>query len=121
MLDDEVEVAELVAEVLSRDGHDVAVAHSGAEGLSRISERDFDIVLSDFRMPNIDGQGLFNELERSRPDMIRRLGFMTGDKLSADVSASLQRAGRPHIEKPILPDDLRDLIRRVIDDGGRKP
>ena len=114
VVDDEVEVAELVAEVLLNDGHDVVVAHSGNEGLRAISGRRFDIVLSDLRMPDLDGPGLLRALQRERPELVARIAFMTGDKLSPDVEAFLKGSTRPHIEKPISPGDVRALIQRVL-------
>ena len=115
VVDDEVEVAELVAEVLINDGHAVAVAHSGSEAMQAIEGRGFDVVLSDFRMPNMDGPGLLRALRRERPELVASLAFMTGDKLSPDVDRVLKTSGRPYIEKPITPDDVRALVQQVME------
>ena len=55
MVDDEVEIAQMVREVLNRDHHQVAVATSGREALERLAEHPVDLILSDLRMPDLDG------------------------------------------------------------------
>jgi PAS domain S-box-containing protein len=110
VLDDEQEVAEMIAEILRRDGHRVALAASGRIGLSLIEQQTFDVILSDLRMPDLDGQELYRILEKRWPAAVSALAFLTGDTLSASVKAFLDEAGRPYLEKPLLPEDVRELM-----------
>ena len=113
VIDDEADVAEILADILHNDGHRVEVAESGEAALVRITERDFDVILSDLRMPGLDGPSLYRIIEKRKPELLPRLAFITGDTMSPRIKKFLRGAGRPHIEKPITPQEVRDLVRLV--------
>lgn len=115
VIDDEVEVAEILSEILEVEGHEVAVANSGEAALERLAKSHYDIVLSDLRMPGLDGPRLFEIFEDERPDLVSRTAFITGDSLSPGIQAFLDEVGRPFIEKPITPDEVRGLIREMTE------
>lgn len=114
--DDEPEVAGMLAEVLRESGHRVEVVHSGQAALRCIEARAFDVVLSDLRMPGLDGPALHAALERTSPELVARLAFITGDTMDGRMREFLERAGRPFLEKPIRPDEVRALVAAI---GGR--
>lgn len=114
VIDDEPEVAEVVETILERDGFRVTRADSGAAALTALSQQSFDVILSDLRMPGLDGCRLFDHLAAERPDLLQRLGFVTGDTVSPDARRFLERAQRPVVEKPISPQDIRTLVRRLL-------
>ncbi|MBS2032297.1 MAG: response regulator [Deltaproteobacteria bacterium] len=58
IVDDDLDLAELLAEVLAQEGHEVRVAHDGEDGLARLTERRPDVVLLDVEMPQLDGPGM---------------------------------------------------------------
>ena len=66
-----------------------------------------DLILSDLRMPDLDGPGLHRELAASSPELARRMVFVTGDVLTPETATFLARTSLPVIEKPIDPYDLR--------------
>jgi CheY-like chemotaxis protein len=111
VVDDELEIAQMVREVLNRDHHQVAVATSGREALERLAEHPVDLILSDLRMPDVDGPTLHRELAARRPDLARRMVFVTGDVLAPETARFLAETGLPVIEKPIDPYDLRLKVR----------
>lgn len=67
MVDDEAEVRGLLADLLAAAGQLVETVANGAEALDRLRERRYDLVLSDVRMPEPDGPGLYREIERRHP------------------------------------------------------
>ena len=101
------------SDILDIDGHRVVVANSGHAALKEIENGDFDVILSDLRMPEMDGQTLFRLLKSRSPDAVERVAFITGDTLSPSARKFLDGSGRPYIEKPITPDDLRGLVERL--------
>jgi len=115
VIDDEPEVAQLIADILELDGHATVMADNGRTALELLGAQDFDIILSDLRMPGFDGPWLFGQMQESRPELLDRIAFITGDTLSGDIAAFLQQAGRPFIEKPITPDDVRKLVSSLIE------
>ena len=110
VVDDEVEVADLLQEVLQSRGHHVATAGNGHVALDRLGERSYDLILCDVKMPVLDGPRLHGEIERRYPGLERRILFMTGDSLSADVRQFIERSGMPILAKPF---DPADVIRAI--------
>jgi CheY-like chemotaxis protein len=70
----------------------------------------FDVVLSDFKMPDMNGETFFRAMEAIAPHNAAHTGFITGDAMGVDVRRFLSTAKRPWIEKPIMRDELLDLI-----------
>ena len=126
VVDDELEVAHTLHDLLSRDGHTVYTADSGREAVDLLGRQSVDVVLSDLRMPGMDGPELYHAVADRWPHLVRRLGFITGDTLSAGAAHFLDKAERPYLEKPFTPDELRDLVDKLIssdddaDDGSRQ-
>jgi len=114
VIDDEPDVAELISDILAIDGHAIEMAKSGRVALSILERDSFDVILSDIRMPDVDGPELFAILTNSGSDMAARIAFITGDTLSKDVESFLASCGRPYIEKPITPNDVRELVAVVV-------
>ncbi|WP_157020318.1 PAS-domain containing protein [Mesorhizobium xinjiangense] len=114
VVDDEKEVGDLVADVLALDGFDVVVARSGEEALKLLEKNSFSLILSDLKMPNIDGRRLFEHICRQYPADVERLAFLTGDTISPDAGAFLVASKRPYLEKPVRPDELRAFVARMI-------
>jgi two-component system NtrC family sensor kinase len=110
VVDDEREIVELLREILELAGHTVTVADSGEIALSLLASAEFDLVLSDVRMPGMDGIILY-EMVRSRyPQLLPRLAFITGDTLSSNVAQFLQRTGIAHLAKPFAPREVHALV-----------
>ncbi len=121
VVDDEADVREALAEILAGSGHRVAVAASGREALERMAWERFDVVLTDIRMPDLDGRGLYREIERRWPERTAQVVFVTGDTLTSALRAFAEESGRPVIEKPFLPGDVRRIIEEVLAGAERKP
>jgi PAS domain S-box-containing protein len=114
VVDDEVEIAQMVSEVLNRDHHEVSVARSGRQALEHLAAHPADLILSDLRMPDLDGPALHRELASSSPDLARRMVFVTGDVLTPETARFLAETSLPVIEKPIDPYDLRLKVRAYL-------
>ena len=114
MVDDEKEVGELIADVLRRTGFKVVVAGSGEEALRQLKKRTFALILSDLKMPNMDGRRLFSHISDFHPAEVSKLAFLTGDTISPEAQAFLRATKRPYLEKPIKPSDLRSFVSRLV-------
>ena len=114
VIDDEPEIVTTLAEILVGDGHEVVTAASGTEALEILGSEQFDVVLSDIRMPELDGQALFDRLQSNTLQPPGRIGFVTGAGLGDGVVQFLNRTGAPWIEKPFTPEDIRSLVERIM-------
>ena len=81
-VDDESMIGELVAQILrSQLCCAVTTAKNGEEALVALERHDFDLILVDYVMPNMDGGELYRKLEEDYPEVLPRLMFITGDIL----------------------------------------
>ena len=112
VVDDDVELATVLAAALRADHHEVEIAANGVEALALLARSRFDVILSDVRMPKLDGPGLYRELQQHHPDMLDRVVFVTGDILGRETAAFLERTRVAHLTKPF---DIKQ-VRRVVDD-----
>jgi PAS domain S-box-containing protein len=114
VVDDESAVAEVLAEMLREDGHVVDIAGSGTAALRKLEEGSYDLVFSDIKMPELDGPGLYEQVEKRHPQLVGRFVFLTGDSLSAETSGFLQSTGSPSLEKPFRMDQVQQVLREVL-------
>jgi signal transduction histidine kinase len=110
VVDDEPDVADLLAEALSLDGHRVEAVNSGAAALNRILARDYDLVFSDMKMPGMSGADLYDEVARRGRGTERRFVFVTGDTMNPTTRQFLERTGSPSLTKPFDIDEIRRLV-----------
>ena len=110
IVDDEAEIRDALAEILTGAGHRVATATSGREALERMAADQYDVVLTDIRMPDLDGRALYQEIERRWPGRAARVVFITGDTLASALREFVSSSGRPVIEKPFLPSEVRRVV-----------
>ena len=111
IVDDEEEIAASLADVLSIEGFECEVVVGGAAAQARLTEgRAYDLVVSDLRMPDVDGPALFAWIGEHRPDLAGCTAFTTGDTLGATVARFIVDAGRPVLEKPFMPDSIRHFL-----------
>lgn len=113
IVDDEPEVGALLADILRRDGSRIDIAASGQEALHHLSEREYDAILTDLRMPEMDGPELYRRIEQRWPQRARQVVFITGDALSPTVQTFLAGTGQPYLEKPFVPAEVREIVREV--------
>ncbi len=118
VVEDEATVANLVADVLREEGHEVVSLLDSVAALERLSTEDFDLVICDLKMPKLDGRGLYEEaLRRGRLSRDRVL-FITGDTLRPRTMDFVERGGLPYLAKPFLVEELTQMVRGVLSRRG---
>src|SRR5256886_15174126 len=65
----------------------------GAEALRVLQQRNFDVIISDVRMPGMSGREFLERLGRDRPDLVPRVVLSTGDTFAPDTAALLKESG----------------------------
>jgi CheY-like chemotaxis protein len=116
IVDDEVEVGELNAEILRKEGFEVDFVTSGEEAISRLGSINYDVFLSDLNMPGVDGRQIYDALVTHFPKMLRRTAYITGDTMGQSSLGLLSESGLPYLEKPVSPAELRDLVGKLLAD-----
>jgi signal transduction histidine kinase len=114
VVDDELAIAEVLAESLERDGHTVNVAANGAIALELLARETYDLILSDTKMPVLDGERLYREILQRFPALQHRVIFLTGDVLSREKREFLERTAAPFLTKPFDLEALRRLVQSAL-------
>ncbi len=107
VVDDGAEVGAVLAEILRADCMLVDTASDGAGAQAMLAERDVDLIITDLRMPGGDGMALHRWLADTRPELAKRVVFVTGDRISTAIDIALRDTGRPVLAKPFAPADVR--------------
>jgi signal transduction histidine kinase/ActR/RegA family two-component response regulator len=116
VVDDEPDIGHLLTDILQGDGHETASASSGREALDWLGDREVDLIISDLRMPDMDGPALYRALAERRPELLTRLVFITGDTLAADITGFLSETGANVLEKPLDPPDVSRRVQALLAD-----
>ena len=114
VIDDDAKLAAVIAESLTRKGHAVEVANSGKLGAARIEAGEFDMVLTDLRMSDVDGLTIVRKVRECQPDAEVAVISGFNDVRTAQEARKLGAAD--YLLKPI---DLSEL-RAVVDKCGEK-
>jgi DNA-binding NtrC family response regulator len=104
LVDDEPSIRLSVGHALRAAGHDVTLAADGAQALALIESRVFDVVVTDVRLPGLDGMSLFRRIRALAPetDVILITAFGTVE----DVVAALKEGARDYLTKPFDTDEV---------------
>jgi CheY-like chemotaxis protein len=121
VVEDEPTVAQMLTDVLEADGHEVETAANGFIALDRIVVRAYDIIISDLRMPELDGVGLYREIKRRRPALLSRFLFVSGTAHEPEYQRFLAESAVPILAKPFPLAELHRLVRRVLAAHGPEP
>jgi signal transduction histidine kinase len=110
IVEDETQLANAVVDALTDAGYLVDHAADGEEGLLKIQERSFDLVICDLKMPRLDGKAFYTLLAAAAPSLRTRVIFVTGDVAGTEAETFLEESGCRWLAKPFR---LADLLRTV--------
>lgn len=117
VIDDEDIVRTSCSRTLCPEGYEVSLAKNGAEGLKVAGEDKFDLVLTDLKMPDMDGLEVLRIIKEKWPET--KVIIVTGYQ-TVDTSVKAVRLGAcDYIEKPFTPDALISAVREALT-GRRK-
>ncbi len=112
--DDEQGLREFVAEALEDDGHTVVAVADGQEAARRISRESFDLLITDLRMPKLDGLGVLRHARTEQPEM--EVILLTAHGSVESAVEAMKLGAFDYLEKPISsPRELRLLAARALE------
>jgi CheY-like chemotaxis protein len=114
IVDDEPGIIAVLSEIVSELGHRVTTAANGAEAMKRVAEHTFDVILSDMRMPDMDGQKFYRALKEKDESLAHRIIFVTGDTVSTDTRAFLEETGNRWLSKPFTIQQIINAVNEVL-------
>jgi signal transduction histidine kinase len=114
VIDDEEAILQMMREELTRRGYEVEMATSGEAGLNRLNKNNCDVVFCDWKMPGLNGRQVYESLRTTKPDLCRRVVFITGDVINEPMREFLQKEERLCLAKPFTLVEVRRAIRTVL-------
>jgi CheY-like chemotaxis protein len=105
--DDEI-LAQLMKEILKAE-FEVEVARDGVEGLERIKQNGYDVIISDLKMPQMDGKELYLEVRKLNPDLAKRIIFISG--IETDF---IESTGNRVLIKPFSSQKIIKVVKELI-------
>jgi len=116
LVDDDPAVAETLADMLAREGLTVRRAATGGEALAALAHDNFDAIFLDVRLPDISGHEVYTRLAAERPDMARRVIFVTGGLWHVESRGLREKLpAQPTLSKPCTGAQIREALRLLRD------
>jgi CheY-like chemotaxis protein len=114
VLDDEKCIAELLSEMLRLLGFSPTTCYSPVTALEILAQQEFDVVLSDFRMPQMNGDEFFRRAVAANPTLNSRIVFLTGDIMTEETQRLLSGKRSRHLSKPFDMATVQQVISEVV-------
>jgi two-component system, NtrC family, sensor kinase len=110
VVDDEEALRDLLSVVLTADNYDVDTACDGDTALRKTKSAHYDLIVSDWKMPGLNGYEFYQQLRAVNPDAASRFIFLTGDVIGAQKL--LNNSGNICLAKPFQVDELRSTVNK---------
>ncbi|GAB4410571.1 MAG: hypothetical protein OHK0032_06350 [Thermodesulfovibrionales bacterium] len=114
VIDDEEIVRISCRKCLTPEGYDVDVAANGMEGLRLTEANRYDLVLTDLKMPDMDGMEFMMKMKESQPET--KVIMITGYSTVEHAVKAIKLGAYNYIEKPFTPDTLIAAVKEAMDD-----
>lgn len=115
VVDDEELVRNLVVTFLSKLGHSCLTAVDGVDALDKMKENKIDVVITDIKMPNMDGIALTSEILTQYPDL--PIMVMTAFEQEHSAGIAISAGAREFIKKPFSLDEFAIRLHKMINDS----
>ncbi len=113
VVDDEMIVCESCKRILEEEGYEVETALSGKEAFDKMKVSPFDIVITDLKMPGIDGMEVLRTFRKEYPDLI--IIMITGFSTVETAVEAMKLGAFDYIPKPFTPDEVSIVVKKAIE------
>ncbi len=112
IVDDNIDTCKLLNSFLGRKGYEVDTASTGSEGLRKVKENKFDLILCDFRLPDHDGLTMIEQIRSISP--LTKIVIITGYSDVGLAVKSIKKGAFEYVTKPIIPDEILNTISNAL-------
>ena len=114
VVDDEEAVGGLLSRLLRDLNHIPTYVNNGFDAINLITQERFDLLLSDVKMPGMNGFDLYDAIHETNAELASRIIFITGDTLTSSTQARIARLGNPNLAKPFSIDRLEAAVSQML-------
>lgn len=115
VVDDDPGLLLAVSETMRAEGYDVQTARRGAEALVRVAESLPDLIISDIRMPGMDGYALVRNLRSSPRSRLVPIVFLTAKDDTADRITGFRTGVDAYVTKPFETEELVAIVKNILE------
>jgi DNA-binding NtrC family response regulator len=112
VIDDDQIVLDSISQILTDENYDVDVTLRGGEGLERAIREDYDLVLTDIRMPDMGGIQVLRDIRHKRPAL--PVVMITGYATAPSAEMAMKLGAADFIEKPFEPEELLETVASAL-------
>jgi len=114
VVDDEQIVCNSCRRILRQEGHNVQTALSGREALKKVEEDNYDVLIADWKMPEIDGMEVLRIVKKNHPDIV--LIMMTGYPSVPSAVQAMRLGVSNYVPKPFSPEILNEALDKALEE-----
>lgn len=115
IIDDEAIVRVSCKRVLSPEGYDIALTSRGDEAVALLEKEEFDVVITDLMMPDMDGLQVLKIINKRWPDI--KVIIITGYGTISTAVEAIKLGAHEYIEKPFKPEDILTAVQNALSAG----
>lgn len=113
IVDDQINTCKSLQAILKKSGYRSDYTLNAEEALKKIRDGHYDIVISDIRMPGMNGMQLLEELKKLQPSLV--VIMITGYATIKSAVEAIQKGAYDYLPKPFTPDEVRVIIERAVE------
>jgi two-component system NtrC family sensor kinase len=117
VVDDEKYILDFFIEVFQPMPMQVDTASDGRAAMAMLQNDDYDLVVSDFKMPEMSGRDLYLWIKDQRPHLAARMIFVTGDTVSTETRSFFENNSSRYLAKPFKIEEVKEVIQQTLEGG----
>jgi len=110
LIEDEPAISKLLQQILSTAGCHFTSALDGDAAYALLQKRQYDLIISDYRLPKMDGRTLYEKIRSEKPECSKRFIFLTGSAFNNELDQFFKKHSIPNLKKPFTKESLLALI-----------
>lgn len=114
VVDDEKYILDFFVEVFRMFPMEVETANDGLLAMEKMRENDYDLVVTDYKMPQMSGKELYHWIRERRPHLLKRIIFVTGDTASSETRSFFEQVGNRYLAKPFKIEEVKEVIQDTL-------
>jgi DNA-binding NtrC family response regulator len=119
VIDDEQIVLDSIRKILKEEDYEIDASLSGREGLDRAIKEQYDVVLTDIRMPDIGGMRVLRDIKRAKPSL--PVVMITGYATVQSAVQAMKLGAMDYLEKPFTPERILEVVAASIHKAATQP
>jgi len=114
VIEDEASLRRFISDALGEKGYTIVSSESADRAVEILKDKQFDIIVSDMKMPGMSGQDFYTYVQKYYPQLAKRMVFITGDVLGRETQNFFEITGCRYVEKPFGIDDLMMVLGELL-------